>query len=97
MVLSASNKYRDGQDDFSAFAKERIIKIDGDEEDETPLKKTPLYRAFKEWYINNIGKNVPKGKELDAFMEKKYGAYRNGYKKIRLKFDIDEMENDLSS
>ena len=74
MVLAASNKYRDGQDDFSAFARERIIKIEGDEEDETPLKKTPLYRAFKEWYINNVGKNVPKGKELDAFMEKKNGA-----------------------
>ena len=73
MVLAASNKYRDGQDDFSAFARERIIKIEGDEEDETPLKKTPLYRAFKEWYINNVGKNVPKGKELDAFMEKNMG------------------------
>ena len=97
MVLSASNKYRDGQDDFSAFAKERIIKIECDEEDESPLKKTPLYRAFKEWYINNVGKNVPKGKELDAFMEKKYGTYRNGYKKIRLKFDIDEMESGMTS
>ena len=95
MVLAASNKYRDGQDDFSAFARERIIKIEGDEEDETPLKKTPLYRAFKEWYINNVGKNVPKGKELDAFMEKKYGAYRNGYKKIRLKYDVSGMEEEL--
>ena len=96
MVLSASNKYRDGQDDFSAFARERIIKIEGDEEDDAPLKKTPLYRAFKEWYINNVGKNVPKGKELDAFMEKKYGTYRNGYKKIRLKFDTDDMESEMA-
>ena len=91
-VMSASNKYRDGQDDFSAFARERLMKIEGDEDD-TPLKKTPLHRAFKEWYTTNIGKNVPKGKDLDAFMEKKYGAYRNGYKKLRLKFD--ETENDL--
>lgn len=92
VVLSASNKYRDGQDDFSAFIKERIIKIESDDPDESPLKKTPLYRAFKEWYINNVGKNVPKGKDFDAFMEKKYGQYRNGYKNIRLKFDVDEME-----
>lgn len=92
VVLSASNKYRDGQDDFSAFIKERIIKLESDDPDESPLKKTPLYRAFKEWYINNVGKNVPKGKDFDAFMEKKYGQYRNGYKNIRLKFDVDEME-----
>lgn len=97
MVLSASNKYRDGQDDFSAFARERIIKIEGDGDDESPLKKTPLNRAFKEWYINNVGKNVPKGKELDAFMEKKYGVYRNGYKNIRLKFDTDEFEDTASA
>jgi len=90
-VMSASNKYRDGQDDFSAFARERLMKIDGDEDD-MPLKKTPLHRAFKEWYTTNVGKNVPKGKDLDAFMEKKYGAYRNGYKKLRLKFDEAEDE-----
>ena len=95
MVLSASNKYRDGQDNFSAFARDRIIKIEGDAEDDAPLKKTPLHRAFKEWYTNNAGKNVPKGKELDAFMEKKYGVYRNGYKNIRLKFDTDDMESEM--
>jgi hypothetical protein len=55
------------------------------------LMKTVLHRAFKEWYTDSIGKNVPKGRELDAFMEKKFGAYKNGFHNIRIMTESDDI------
>ena len=57
--------------------------------------KTVLQRAFKEWYVEQIGKNPPKGRELDAFMEKKFGAYKNGYQNIRIMMDSDDISGNI--
>lgn len=72
-VLSASDEYRNSQDYLSQFTKDKIMKISGGR-----IKKTELSETFKMWYTSNYGRTVPKGKELYDFMDKRYGAYKNG-------------------
>ena len=90
LVKAKGQKYREGQDYLSGFIKEKIIKSPGDK-----LMKTVLHRAFKEWYVEQIGKNVPKGRELDGFMEKKFGLYKNGYQNIRIMTDSDDISGNI--
>jgi P4 family phage/plasmid primase-like protien len=87
-VLSASDEYRDGQDYLSEFAKDKIMKIQGGK-----IKKTELMETFRQWYTVNYGRGLPKGKELCDFMEKRYGAYKNGWHNISIIYD--EENNDI--
>jgi P4 family phage/plasmid primase-like protien len=92
-VLEASNNYRNTQDYISQFIKTRIQKCDGEK-----IKKTELYETFKQWYNEEYGKNVPKGKELYDYMEKKYGKYVRCWKGVRIVYDDDNInENDNNS
>ena len=43
--VKASDEYREGQDYLAEFAKEKIIRSEGDK-----IKKTELRNQFKEWY-----------------------------------------------
>lgn len=92
IVLSSSNTYRNGQDYLSEFIKDRIIKKEGGR-----IKKTELSQEFKNWYTTNIGKNMPKTKELFEFMEKRFGKCRpDGWKNIEINYDDNESENDVN-
>lgn len=88
MVLSASNEYRKKQDYLLEFAQEKIEK--GNQPHDM-IRTTEVYAEFKMWYQETYGKNVPKGKELYEFMDKRYGKRKNncwsGYK---IKYDNDE-------
>ena len=66
--MSASKQYRDKQDHFSKFVTERL-----EEDVDGWTQKRDIYEEFKLWYTENEGKDVPKGKELFDFLEKKYG------------------------
>jgi P4 family phage/plasmid primase-like protien len=84
-VLSASDGYRDGQDYLSEFAKDKIQKVAGGK-----IKKNELIETFKQWYTVNYGRGVPKGRELYAFMEKRYGVYKNGgWTNVSIIYDDD--------
>ena len=75
IVMSASNKYRQGQDHISAFINEMIVKT-GNQNDK--IKKTDLTSQFKLWYLESQGsKNMPKGAELYEYMEKKFGKVKS--------------------
>jgi P4 family phage/plasmid primase-like protien len=87
-VLEASNNYRNNQDFISQFIKVRIEKFEGGK-----IKKTELYETFKQWYTEEYGKNVPKGKELYEYMEKRYGKYIKCWKNVRIIYDDEEDEN----
>ena len=63
--MASSNKYRDGQDYFSEFNKEKIRDNPGGK-----IKKTELIEEFKQWYISHFNKSIPKGIELYEFMDK---------------------------
>jgi len=89
-VLSASKQYRDKQDHFSKFVTERL-----DDEIDGWTQKRDVYEEFKLWYTENEGKDVPKGKELFDFLEKKYGPYnkRRGWRGFRIAVEsADEDE-----
>lgn len=84
MVMANSDKHRESQDYFMGFAKDMIIKKDGN-----VIKKTELMEEFKKWYIQNHGKTVPKGKEVTEFMNKRYGICKGGWHNIAMNYDGD--------
>jgi hypothetical protein len=69
--MSASNKYRKGQDNIAAFVSERIIKT-GDSKD--TIGKRGLMEDFKLWFSQEqSGRKIPKGQELYDYLDKKFG------------------------
>jgi P4 family phage/plasmid primase-like protien len=90
VVKARSDKYRQGQDHFAAFIAEKIVA-----DPDGIVMKTPLHRVFKEWYIQQIGKSIPKGKELDEYFEKEFGKYNQGFHGIKLVADTEDMSGNL--
>lgn len=94
-VLSASDEYRNSQDYLAQFTKDKIMKIPG-----SRIKKTELSETFKQWYTSNYGRSVPKGKEIYDFMDKRYGAYKNGgWNNVSIIYDEDDgdvMASDIA-
>jgi P4 family phage/plasmid primase-like protien len=84
-VLSASEEYRNGQDYLSEFARDKIQKVLG-----RKIKKSELMETFKNWYIINYGRGVPKGKELYDFMDRRYGNYKGCWNNVSIIYDEDE-------
>ena len=87
-VMANSEKHREGQDYFTGFAKDKIRKKEGQN-----IKKYSVYEEFKKWYVQNYGKDVPKGKELNEFMDKRFGIYTiKGWRNIELIQDYEEQD-----
>jgi P4 family phage/plasmid primase-like protien len=91
VVMSASNKYRRGQDNIAAFVCERIIKT-GNQSDK--ITKRGLMEDFKLWFSQeNSGKKVPKGQELYDYLDKKFGQHcQKGWTGITFIHPEDEMD-----
>jgi P4 family phage/plasmid primase-like protien len=90
-VMANSDKHREGQDYFTGFAKDKLRKKEGEH-----VKKTALYEEFKKWYIQNYGKDIPKGKELNEFMDKRFGIHtKAGWSNIELIYDEHDEVDDL--
>ena len=87
IVNARSDNYRNDQDYLTEFVNEKIRESDGDR-----IKKTELYETFKQWYNEQYGKNVPKGKDLYSFMDKKFGKYSGSWKNIEIIYDDDYDE-----
>jgi P4 family phage/plasmid primase-like protien len=88
-VLMASDMYRDGQDYLSEFSRDKIKRVQGKN-----IKKTEVMETFKQWYIINYGRNIPKAKELYDFMDKRYGMYKTGgWINVAIIYDDEEDEN----
>jgi len=90
-VLSASNKYRKGQDHISAFVSEKVIKT-GENKDR--IKKTELSAEFKKWFEETQGsRKVPKGEELYEYMNKKFGqAKTTGWHSVKIIYPDEEED-----
>jgi len=90
IVLASGDQYREGQDYFSAFVKEKIQKQVGGK-----IKKTELMETFKQWYTVQFGRGVPKGRELHEFMDNRYGKYnKGGWHNVGIIYDEDEDDLD---
>ena len=72
-VMANSEKHREGQDYFTGFAKDKIRVKEGQS-----VRKVSVYDEFKKWYNQNYGKDIPKGKELNDFMDKRFGVNIKG-------------------
>jgi P4 family phage/plasmid primase-like protien len=88
-VLMASDNYRDGQDYLSEFARDKVKRTEGKN-----IKKTELMETFKQWFIINYGRTIPKAKELYDFMDKRYGSYKSGgWVNVAIIYDDENNEN----
>lgn len=71
-VNKASMKYRNGQDHIAAFIASKIEKT-GDKKDK--IGQSGLLQGFKFWFEQEQGtRKPPKGEELYAVMDKKFGV-----------------------
>lgn len=89
IVMASSNNYRDGQDYLTEFVKERIQR-----KEDGRIKKMELSQEFKNWYTTNIGRNVPKTKEIFEYMEKKFGKCRqDGWHNVEIIYENTETND----
>ena len=89
IVMGSSSQYREGQDYLAEFCKEKIKKVPGGK-----IKKTELWTEFKQWYNINNGKNIPKARELNEHMDKKYGKYKGKWSNIAIIYEDDDEDSD---
>tara|TARA_Y100001970_G_scaffold293340_1_gene439538 strand:+ start:2994 stop:5702 length:2709 start_codon:yes stop_codon:yes gene_type:complete len=88
-VLSASKRYRDKQDHFTKFMTERLEK-----DPEAYTQKRDVNEEFRQWYLANEGKEVPKGKDLFEFLDKRFGKYNRhkGWKGFKIIYESCESD-----
>jgi P4 family phage/plasmid primase-like protien len=88
IVLSASKKYRHGQDCISAFVNDNV-KRTGDKQDK--MKKRELLTAFQQWFQREFGsRKAPKSQELYDYIEKKFGPQKNScWSGVKI-YDLEE-------
>jgi len=88
LVMASSEEYRERQDYFTGFAKDKIRSKPGEK-----IKKSELLETFKQWYSSNYGsKGMPPGKEIYEFMDKKYGDFKMGWRNIAIVYDEEEAD-----
>jgi P4 family phage/plasmid primase-like protien len=92
IVMSASNKYRQGQDHIAGFVNEKVFKKIG-----ARIKKTEITDEFKKWFCESQGNSkAPKGKELCEYMDKKFGkCQKDGWRNVQLLYPdkTDELDD----
>ena len=94
-VKSSSLSYRNTQDYYSEFVSDKVKKSPG-----CKIKETSLYEVFKGWYQLHHGKNIPKGRDLFEYMNKRYGKKIKGvWHNVTIIYDdfdpeLDEYNDD---
>ena len=88
-VLSASRRYREKQDHFTKFMTERLEK-----DPEAYTQKRDVNEEFRQWFLANEGKEVPKGKDLFEFLDKRFGKYNRhkGWKGFKIIYESCESD-----
>ena len=87
IVMTKSNTYRKDQDCINEFVEEKVEIREGGK-----IKKTEIYEVFKQWYSLEHGKNVPKGKELYEYMNKKFGKYKTCWTGVAILYETEDDE-----
>jgi P4 family phage/plasmid primase-like protien len=71
IVMKSSNSYRENQDYIAEYFADRIIN-----DPYGTIQKSELTSDFKLWYLGAYGTNPPKPKDIQMFMNRKYGEYK---------------------
>jgi len=99
-VLTSSAKYKEDQDSYTAFIKERIIKSE-----DSVIKKTDLKAEFEEWFNELYSAKLPSGKDIYTNITNKLGepsrskTGKRGWVGWRLihSYELEEEDNDISA
>jgi phage/plasmid-associated DNA primase len=86
MVLQSSNEYRNSQDYVAEFIADKIIPdVNG------KITKSEITQEFNAWYMGTYGKGGPSPKEVQSYMDKKYGPFKlhKCWKGVRINYDMD--------
>lgn len=91
MVLQSSNEYRNSQDYVAEFIADKIIS-----DASGKITKSEITQEFNTWYMGTYGKGGPSPKEVQSYMDKKYGPFKINkcWKGVRINYDIDINLND---
>ena len=93
LVMSASKKYRQGQDHISGFVNDMVGKCDGKK-----INKRELCEQFKCWFQEQQGsKQVPKGIELCEYMDKKFGKCKDGWNNVEILYSNTNNNNEIDN
>lgn len=94
IVLKASKSYRESQDYIAEFISDKII-VDP----QGTIQKTELTSEFNIWYQGAFGKKSPKIKDVQAYMDKKFGKYEKYkcWKGVRINYGDDSHSGSLHS
>jgi P4 family phage/plasmid primase-like protien len=84
IVMKSSNSYRENQDYIAEYFSERILT-----DYNGTITKSELTSDFKLWYLGAYGKNPPKPKDIQTFMNRKYGDYKlnNCWKGVKINYE----------
>jgi P4 family phage/plasmid primase-like protien len=98
-IKLSSNKYRNSQDYLSEFIRDKI-KVCPGINDKTgkafDVKRDELNQEFKDWYVNNYDKNVPKIQELHEYMDKKFKKIaKGGWSGCKVIYPNDEEDEEF--
>jgi P4 family phage/plasmid primase-like protien len=92
VVMASSNNYRDGQDYLTEFVRDKVQRKENGR-----IKKMELSTEFKNWYTTNIGRAVPKTKEIFEYMDKKFGKCRpDGWHNVEIIYNNTETVDDYN-
>jgi hypothetical protein len=92
-VLATSDKYRNNQDYFAGFAKEKIRSAPG-----AILMQPDLQEEFKKWFTLNHSNKTPRNSEVKEFMSSRYGALqKGGWLNIMLLYDAEPVDEPMEA
>jgi len=96
IVLKASKSYRESQDYIAEFIADKII-VDPNNK-EAVIQKTELTSEFNIWYQGAYGKKSPSIKDVQAYMDKKFGKYEKYkcWKGVRINYGDDNNSGSIS-
>lgn len=88
IVMKSSNSYRESQDYIAEFIADKVI-VDA----AGTITKTELTSEFTIWYQGTYGKGGPSPKDVQAYMDKRFGKFEKYkcWRGARINYDRDVL------
>lgn len=86
-VLAKSRSYRENEDYIAEYVSDKIV-----EDPNATLQKAELLSDYKAWYSQTHGgHNVPNPKDIQSYMDRKYGSWKvyRCWRGVRINYDVD--------